>query len=314
MPDHADAPHATLDGFAVVGAAGAALGVELPPEVAEEEGVSRRKPGPVFWISISWLVFVALVAILAPFLPLADPKDTLNRGAGKFEGFSSEHWLGTDSLGRDMLARVVEGSRVSLTIGFGAIAGGLLVGGTIGLLAGFRRGWLERVLMAATDVLLTFPPIVLALAIVTFVGREMKDIVLTLAILSIAPIARLARANTLQWSQREFVQAARVLGARDRTLMFREVLPNVVMPMGYLALIGVAIVIVAEGTLAFLGLGINNQISWGGMVLEGSGTQELEFHGHVAFVPCAAIFLTVLALNFAGERIRALSDIRESAL
>jgi peptide/nickel transport system permease protein len=285
--------------------------VAAPGGVAGEvDDVVKRRLGPAFWVAVGWLVLVTAVAALAPVLPIEEP-ERIGVG-GRYEGFTGDHWLGTDKLGRDVFARTVFGARVSLVVGFAAVAGGLVVGGLLGLLAGYRRGWFERVVMGFADVLLSFPAVILALAIVTFLGHDMWKIVLALGILSIAPITRLARANTLQWSQREFVLAARTLGAKDRRILFREVLPNVLMPMASLALIGVAIVIVAEGTLAFLNVGIENSISWGKLVLEGK--DSLEQAPHVAFVPSAAMFFTVLALNFAGDRRRAHFDVKEGLL
>jgi peptide/nickel transport system permease protein len=286
--------------------------VAAPGGVAGEvDEVLRRRLGPAFWVAVGWLVLITLLAALAPVLPLEDP-DQVGAGA-KYEGFNGEHWLGTDTLGRDVLARTVFGARVSLVVGFAAVAGGLVVGGLLGLIAGYKHGWFERLVMGMADVLLSFPAVVLALAIVTFLGRDMSKIVLTLFILSIAPITRLARANTLQWSQREFVLAARTLGAKDRRILFREVLPNVLMPMASLALIGVAIAIVAEGTLAFLNLGIANEISWGKLVFEGKEALD-QNAPHVPFVPASAMFLTVLSLNFAGDRLRAHFDVKEGLL
>ncbi|MDZ4826772.1 MAG: ABC transporter permease [Actinomycetota bacterium] len=299
-----------------------ALEIRTDAIVAEVHGASgapgdavKRRLGFGFWLAIAWLVLMTFLAAFGPMLPLDDPTDFVGKSK---ESFSSDHWLGTDKLGRDLLSRTVSGTRISLIVGIAAVAGGLLVGGTIGLIAGFRRGWFERTSMAGGDILLSFPAVVLALAIVSFRGRDLWDIVLTLFILSVAPILRLTRANSLQWSQREFVQASRVLGAKDSTILRREVLPNVLMPMASLALVGVAIVIVAEGTLAFLGLGIqtafgvDDPISWGKMVLEGS--KDLETAPHIAFVPATALFLTVLALNFAGDKIRGHFDVRESSL
>lgn len=285
--------------------------VSEPGGVAGEvEGVLKKRLGPAFWIAVGWMALITALAILAPVLPLDDP-GAVGSG-GKWEGSSGEHWLGTDNLGRDVLSRTIHGARVSLVVGFAAVAGGLVVGGLLGLIAGFKGGWFERIVIALADILLSFPALILALAIVTFLGRDMWKIVLALGILSIAPITRLSRANTLQWSQREFVLAARTLGASNRRILFREVLPNVVMPMASLALIGVAIVIVAEGTLAFLNVGIDDAISWGKLVFEGK--DSLEQAPHVAFVPASAMFLTVLALNFAGDRLRAHYDVREGLL
>ncbi|MCZ7525390.1 MAG: ABC transporter permease [Acidimicrobiia bacterium] len=192
----------------------------------------------------------------------------------------------------------------------------MLLGGTLGLLAGYYRGRLETAIMGVTDVMLSFPAIILALTFVTFLGRDLHWIVLAIGILAVPPIARIARANTLAYAQREFVLAARALGARDRRVLAREVLPNVVIPMASFALIVVAIAVVAEGTLAFLGLSVEAPTpTWGGMIVEGKDMLLVKDPApHVALVPSIAMFLTVLAFNLAGDKLRAFFDVKEGAL
>jgi peptide/nickel transport system permease protein len=272
---------------------------------------AKRRLSIGFWIATGWLVVIITLAALAPVLPIADP-DQVGDGPSN-GGPSLENWLGTDQLGRDLLARTIWGARVSLVVGFVAVAFGLLVGGAIGMLAGYYRGVFDRIVMRGVDILLAFPAIVLGLALVTFLGREFQNLLIAIGVLSIAPIARLARANTLQWTQREFVLAARGLGAKSRRILVREVLPNVVLPMAALALLGVAIAIIAEGTLAFLGLSVEDPTAtWGKMIF--SGKAELEDAPQAAFVPAAAMFFTVLALNYAGDRLRQFVDVREGSL
>jgi peptide/nickel transport system permease protein len=183
------------------------------------------------------------------------------------------------------------------------------------LLAGFYRGWLEKAMIATFDIALAFPAVVLALLLITFLGQELQWILLVIGILAVAPVGRLARANTLQYAQREFVTAARALGAKSSRIIWKEIFPNVLVPMTGLALLGMALAIVAEGSLAFLGLSVEGSTpTWGKMIVAGSSGTSLRVSPLSAFVPITAMFLTVLALNFIGDRLRAHFEVRESAL
>jgi peptide/nickel transport system permease protein len=286
----------------------------LPVPGSEEVPVfTAHRLGIAFWISVGWLVLVVALALLAPVLPLAEPDDTLNGPRGS--GFTMENPLGTDEGGRDLLSRTIWGSRVSLLVGFTSIAFALSIGGTVGLIAGFYRGWTEKTIIAIFDIALAFPAVVLALLLITFLGQELQNILLVIGILAVAPVGRLARANTLVFAQREFVLAGRALGARNRTLIWREIFPNVLVPMTGLALLGMALAIVAEGSLAFLGLSVEGSTpTWGKMIVAGSAGTSLRTAPLSAFVPITAMFLTVLALNFIGDRLRAHLDVRQSAL
>jgi peptide/nickel transport system permease protein len=249
---------------------------------------------------VAWIGLVVVGAVLAGVLPLKDPTAPL---AVPGLGPSLHHPLGTDDLGRDMLARVVYGARVSMTVGFTSIALGLAVGGTLGLIAGYYKGRLGRLIMGAMDVLLSFPALVLALAIVTFLGQSLRNIVIAIGVLAIAPVARVIRASTIAFAAREFVTAARALGATDRRIIVREILPNVALPTLSFALIGVAVAIVAEGGLAFLGLSVRPPTaSWGGMINE--GRSFLQRSPQMSLIPAGVMFVTVLAFNFAGDSLR----------
>jgi peptide/nickel transport system permease protein len=245
-------------------------------------------------------------------LPVADPDEIAN-GAPR-DGILGDNLMGTDALGRDVFARTVHGARISLGVGFLGIILGVTVGGALGIVAGYFKGIADQVISFMFFSLLSFPALVLALLITASIDRSFWTVAMTLGILGIAPIGRLARATTIQFSEREFVQAARVIGARNKRIIIRELLPNVVIPMGALTLLGMGISIVAEGSLAFLGLSVEGEaISWGKSIVDGSQTRDLEQNAHVAFVPIAAMFLTVLALNFAGDRVREYTDVRETA-
>lgn len=281
------------------------------------EFVDQKRLGLGFWLAVGWIVLIVLLAVLAPVLPLKDPNQNFIDIAGKGRppySPSWEHLLGTDQDARDVLSRTIYGARVSLVVGFAAVAFGFVVGGTIGLISGFVRGWFDKVASFLMLVLLSFPALILAILITSLMERSLWTISLTLGILAIAPVGRLARSASLVYSEREFVLAARTMGAKPSHIMLRELLPNVLIPMSALALLGTAIAIVAEGGLAFLGLSVEKGSTWGTLILNGAGTRQLEQAPWIAFAPIAALFLTVMALNFAGDRLRDYLDVRELAL
>jgi peptide/nickel transport system permease protein len=284
---------------------------ELDPDQVSADEVVKRRLGPLFWIAMGWFGLVAVLAILAPVLPIDDyrtPSSCVRCGP------SSEHWFGTDTLGRDIFSRVVWGGRVSLAVGFASVAFGVLIGGTLGVIAGYFKGRFESTIMWGMDVLLAFPALLLALVIVTFrESRDVGNIILAIGIVAIPPIARLVRASTLVHSQREYVTAARALGAKNMRIIWREVVPNVSLPVLSFSIIGVAVAIVAEGGLAFLGLSVPPPTpTWGGMIND--GRQALETDPYISLIPCAVMFLTVLALNLAGDRFREYFDVKEGGL
>lgn len=271
----------------------------------------RRAFGVAGALAIGWLALLAGAATFAPVLPFADP-DSSNVDIAR-TGPSMTAWLGGDANGRDVLARVVFGARSSLLIGIGAIALGLLVGGLLGLLGGYYRGRVDAVVAGAFDVMLSVPALVLALAFTVFVGPSVRNMVLALGVVAVPQIGRIARASALTWSGREFVVAERALGARDRRIISREVLPNVAPAMFSVALLGIGVAIVAEGGLSLIGAGVRpGTITWGTMIV--GGINELVTAPSVVLSPATAMFLTVLALNFLGDMIRARFDVRESLL
>jgi len=274
--------------------------------------VKRTQPlGVLFCIAIGWIILVFAVAILAPILPLSSPTDMdmLDRRAP----VSAVHWLGTDGLGRDELARLIYGARISLVVGLCAPVIGLTVGGALGMLAGYFRGRFESLAVGSMDVLLAFPPLILALAVTTFLGQSVLNLTCILGVLSIPAFMRVARAATLTFARREFVVAAQALGATHARILLRELLPNVALPLLAFFLLGVAVIIVVEGSLSFLGLGVPPPISsWGSMI--GEGRESLEIAPWLAFTPAIAMFLTVLSFNLVGDTLRALTDPRQGAL
>ena len=284
----------------------AALGTE---EGTGASDAMQRRLGPGFWIPIGWITLMVAASVLAPILPIADPEET--GVGGRLDPPSWDNWFGTDTNGRDMFARTIWGARVSLVVGFVALVVGFVIGGTIGVVAGFFRGLVDRLSMSVVFVLLSFPGLALALMIIGLLGQSLGVVSIVLSLAVIAPVARLARATTLSFAERDFVSAARVLGATDRRIMAREILPNVLIPLSALSLLGLGLTIVGEGGLAYLGLSVENGFSWGKMIQLGAAPRTLRTGPWVAFTPIGAMFLTVLSLNFAGDRLRDYFDVRE---
>jgi peptide/nickel transport system permease protein len=286
--------------------------LELGIEPAIVSPVRRmRRPGKLFWLALGWIGFVVIVstfaAVLLPHGPL--DMDMLERRASP----SLSHWLGTDGLGRDELARLVYGARSSLTVGLCAPIIGIGIGGALGILAGYFRGRFETIVVGSMDVLLAFPPLVFALAVTAYLGQSVFNLTCILGVLGIPAFMRVARAATLSLAEREFVVAARALGASHARILLHELLPNVLLPLLAFFLLGVAVTIVVEGALSFLGLGVPPPSpSWGSMI--GEGRESLEIAPRLAFMPAVTMFLTVLSFNLVGDTLRALTDPRQGAL
>ena len=286
-----------------------------PPMDESSGAVKARRLGLGFWLPMGWIFLIVGVALLAPVLPLKDPTDYFIR-PGERPPYppSTDHWFGTDQDARDMFSRIVSGARVSLAVGFMSVTMSFIVGGAIGMVAGLVRGWFDRVASFFFLVLLSFPGLVLAILFIALVGRSVLTISVTLAVVGIAPVGRLARAATLNFAEREFVIAARTLGARNSRILFRELLPNVVIPMAALALLGVAVAIVAEGGLAFLGLSIEKGETWGKLIRNGAGSRVLRGSPWVAFGPITVMFLTLASINYIGDYLRDFFNVRETGL
>ena len=315
MTDVGPPPTHLLSGDPASGG-GAGLIADVPhtEEFIGEDELVKKKLGWGFWVAIVWMAAVIILAILAPTL-FEDPNSARASNSAPSLSPSFDHIFGTDRLGRDVFGRVMWGSRISLVVGFTAIAGGMLVGGTLGIMGGFLGGWFDRLTSFLFLGLLSFPALVLALLILTSIDRTLFWICVTLGILSIAPIGRLARAQTLTYGKREFVTAATALGAKRGRIMVQEILPNVLPAMAALALLGMAVAIVAEGSLAFLGITDPNKYdSWGGIIFNGSELVSMEDRPWVAFGAISVLFGTVLALNFIGDRLREFYDSKEMSL
>jgi peptide/nickel transport system permease protein len=313
------------------------LALDAKPIDEEAEGFIKKSLGVGFWIALGWFLFVALFAAIAPFITetpksgqdntapthtmvsiLQHPNTQTNArrdpGGGLYQLPSSNHWLGTDNLGRDQLSRLVWGARVSLPVGFASIALGLLIGSLVGLLAGYLKGRIDNVLMSAMDIILAFPPILLALSIITFTGqKDIGHISLAIGIVAVPAIARLVRANTLTFREREFVLASRTLGSSHGRILAREILPNVLPPVISFSVIGVAVAITAESGLAFIGVTVPlPTATWGSMIQQAATT--LEEHPFQVLVPCLVLTFTILSMYFIGDRMRQFLDVKEGGL
>jgi peptide/nickel transport system permease protein len=299
--------------------------VEIGPEVS---GRRRKKGlGVAAWLSIGWLALVVGLAILAPVLPIDDPRaittDIARRGPFAEAGSAPGHLLGGDFNGRDMLSRLIWGGRTTLVVSTLAVIIGFVLGGTLGLLGGYFRGKVDLVVSLVLDVFLAIPAVILALALVTILRTQPGTngggldpevaLIFALGFVSIPVLGRITRASTLSWSEREFVLAARAQGAKHRRIIWREVLPNVLPAMLSIALLGIAVAIVAEGTLAILGASVETDTpTWGNMIA--IGRTALQRAPHVVFEPALMIFFTVLALNMVGDAVRSKFDVQEGGL
>jgi peptide/nickel transport system permease protein len=241
------------------------------------------------------LIVVALAApLLAPFDPYT--QDTGRR----LEGPSKQHLLGLDDLGRDVLSRILYGARVSLRVGFSVVILASLIGVTLGAISGYFGGIVDLLVMRLCDILLAFPGILLAIALVAVMGPSLNNVILALATIGWVGYARLVRGQVLKVREMEYVTAARALGAKSPRVIIMHVLPNVMNPVIVMATLGLAGAILAEAALSFLGLGVQPPTpSWGAMLT--SGRRYLGIANHMAIFPGIAIMLAVMGLNFLGD-------------
>jgi peptide/nickel transport system permease protein len=282
-----------------------------PASGAPGVALARHRLGPSFWIPLVWTTMVVVLAATANLLPLRSPIEADFTVISNWP--DATYWFGTDHLGRDILSRAVFGARISLIVGLLAPTIGLGVGLFLGATAGYFRGRTESIIVAAMDAIMAFPGILIVLAVTAYVGANTAILIFLLGFLTIPAFMRVARANTLVFAQREFVLAARAMGATHARVLTLEILPNVIIPMLIYALLVVSRIIVIEGVLSFLGLSVPPpQPTWGNMIADGQA--DLAMLPYIAFIPSALMFLTVLSINLIGECLRARTDFRGSAL
>lgn len=303
---------------------------KVPPRRSGVRATFKAMPVLVK-ISAIWIILVVLGAIYAKLdatvfngsLPLQDPNfqtNGFNAKIGEFgtgapiESPSAGHWLGTDAIARDTFARLVHGAWVSLVVAVISAAFGVIVGGLLGSLVGFVRGTTETIVMSIIDVILAFPALILLLALVSiFEVRDLFVISMVIGVLSVPAYTRVARANSLAISQREFVTAARAIGTKPTSILFREVIPNVLPTLLSYAMVAGAFVVVVEGSLSFLGLSVQlPTATWGNMINQ--ARRDIKVDIYQILWPSLALTLTVLALNQVGDFLQKRAAVRDAAL
>jgi len=256
-------------------------------------------------------VLIAVFVILALFGPWIAPQDPTHIDLpSRLMGPSPSHWFGTDELGRDILSRIIYGARISMLVGSCVVAASLTLGLIFGSIAGYYGGFLDRFLnVIVMNAFMSFPGILLAIAFVAFLGPGLFNLVLALSIGGWVGYARLVRAQVLAVKEREFVEAARALGASDVRIVVRHIVPNIIQPVIVQAAIGMAGAILAEATMSFLGLGVPPPTAtWGSMLND--GRSHLFDAPHLVLFPAAAVMLAVLSFNFIGDGLRDYLDPR----
>jgi peptide/nickel transport system permease protein len=298
--------------------------VESPPEVMGRSiwaiGWRRLRRDRMAMLSLAVIVLIALFAIGAPLVaavtghpPNQQYRDTGLSPAGLPMPPSRQFWLGTDDLGRDILVRIAYGARISLLVGVVATGLAVGVGIVVGLVGGFFGGWIDAVLARLVDVVLSLPFLLLAIALVSITGPSLTVTILVIGFFSWASVARIVRGQVFSIREREYVHAARAIGARPTRIMFAEILPNVMAPVIVYATLLIPVVIVTQATLSYLGLGLAPPTAdWGGMLSDAQGYYTTSWW-FIAF-PGAALLMTTLAFNLFGDGLRDAFDPRSDQL
>ncbi|MBM0067999.1 ABC transporter permease [Alkalicoccobacillus gibsonii] len=260
--------------------------------------LARNKPAMV---GAFLIVFLMIVALIGPYFTTLEPN--AQDYSVKLEGPSADHWLGTDHHGRDIFTRIIHGMSLTFYVGFSSVALGSIVGTIFGVISGYYGGRLDTLIMRITDVLLAFPGILLALAIVSVLGPSMNNVIIAVALFSVPVFARIARGSALTVRKLEYVDAVKALGASDFRIIFKHILPNITSPLIVQATLSIATAILTAAGLSFLGLGAQPPTpEWGAMLAD--GRNYMYDAGHVALFPGLAIVLVVLAFNIFGDGLR----------
>lgn len=258
---------------------------------------------PRIWLGGGFVLFLILIAVFAPLLAPFDPLEQDLMAATAAPGVEPGHWLGTDSLGRDVLSRLVYGTRIALTVAFVAATLACLLGTVLGLLAGYYRGWVDAAVSRLIDIWMAFPPVLLSILLVAVLGAGLTSVIVAIVVIDWTRFARVVRAETLQQARLEYAEAASALGMGRGAILWREVLPNVLPVVLVLLSLEMGIAVIVEAILSFVGLSVSTDTpTWGGMIAE--GRQIIYQAWWVLVFPLGALFLTVLAFNQLGDGLR----------
>ncbi len=282
------------------------------PKKARSQGAEvwrRFKKSKMAMLGLVILAVIILLAVFANVIADYDGVAIKQNTARRLEGPSKDHWLGTDEYGRDMFARLIHGSRVSLLVGIVAVGIAILIGGTLGAIAGFYGGKIDNTIMRIMDIFLAVPDILLAIAIVSALGPGLFNLMFAIGVSSMPRFARVVRASVLTVRDQEFIEAARSVGASDARIIVKHIIPNALAPIIVQGTLGVAVAILSVAGLSFIGLGVPKpRPEWGSML--SGGRAFLRDAPHVTTFPGLTIMLTVLALNLLGDGLRDALDPR----
>jgi peptide/nickel transport system permease protein len=272
---------------------------------------SRRGLNPRLWLAGGWLLLALLAAIFAPLVAPQDPlaQDLMLERLPPFwmSGAEPGYWLGTDSLGRDLLSRLIFGGRIAFIVAFAAAIAACLVGSTLGLIAGYFGGWADRIVSRIVDIWMAFPPVLFAILLIAVFGTGLGSVIVAIAVIDWTRFCRVVRAETLSQARMDYVESARIAGFSRIAIMLKEVLPNVLPSIVALLTLEMGIAVIVEAILSFVNLSIStDDPTWGGIIAEG----RLSIHQAwwVLVFPLITLFLTVLSFSQFGEGLKARLD------
>ncbi len=254
--------------------------------------------------AMAGLIFIIVMVLLAIFADFVAPYGMNQQNLSNALQFpNGTHIMGTDDLGRDVFSRIIYGTRISLTIGVSAVMFALTIGGMMGLLAGYFKGWVDTIIMRVCDILLSIPSILLAIAIVASWGSSLTNLIVAIGIASIPIFARIIRSGVLSVSEKQFIEASNALGANDFRIIFKHILPNIISPIIVQSSLGIATAILSAAGLGFIGLGVEASVAeWGTMLNFGRG--YIRTHAYLTIFPGLSIMITILSFNLLGDGIR----------
>lgn len=277
----------------------------------DEARISRRGLSPRLWLAGGWLLVALLAAIFAPLIAPQDPlaQDLMLERLPPFwlDGAEPGYWLGTDSLGRDLLSRLIFGGRIAFIVAFAAASAACLVGSALGLIAGYFGGWADRIISRVVDIWMAFPPVLFAILLVAVLGTGLSSVIIAIAVIDWTRFCRVIRAEAMSQARMDYVESARIAGYGRIGIMLREVLPNVVPSVVALLSLEMGIAVIVEAILSFVNLSIStDDPTWGGIIAEG----RLSIHQAwwVLVFPLATLILTVLSFSQFGEGLKARFD------